>query len=313
VGQQLALEGATMIDAICSALRFHAGGFLSAIAAPLAPHGRMRTVGPFTTIAHALPVTLSPGALSLDDDVRPHPHIGIAALSYLFKGSMTHRDTLGVTQTIEPGAVNWMVAGRGIVHSERYERLRNAGGAMHGLQIWLALSKEEEEIKPSFYHFPTDQVPAFEADGVSGRLLVGAVDGMLAPARLASPCYLQEIRLQQGARFASPDGHHERAIHVMSGALDCAGQMVEAGQTVVLAAGRCPTFTAKTPSQVLSFGGAPIGKRYMWWNFVSSDKHRLEAAKADWREGRFGLPPGDAQDFTPLPEDTQRPLFELNC
>jgi redox-sensitive bicupin YhaK (pirin superfamily) len=264
-------------------------------------------------IAHALPVTLAPGALRVDDDVRPHPHIGIAALSYLFEGAMTHRDTLGVTQTIEPGAVNWMVAGRGVVHSERYERLRNAGGTMHGLQIWLALSEEEEEIEPSFCHFQIGQIPAFEAGVISGRLLAGAAHGLLAPARLASPCYLQDIRLVQDARFAAPDGHDECAIYVISGALDCAGQMVEAGQTVLLAAGRRPTFTAKTLSQVLSFGGAPIGKRYMWWNFVSSDKNRLEAAKADWREGRLGLPAGDDQDFTPLPENTQRPLFELNC
>ena len=301
-----------MIDAICTALRLPAGGFQSAIVVPLSARGRMRTIGPVTAIAHALPTTLQPGALSLDADVRPHPHIGIAALSFLFEGAMTHRDTLGVTQVIQPGAVNWMVAGRGIVHSERYESLRQAGGSMHGLQIWLALSEEEEEIAPSFHHFSAEQVPAIEAEGVSGHLLAGTAEGLTAPARLKSPLYLQDIRMIEGSRFKPPNGHEERAIYVISGTLRCEEQAVEAGQNVLFVAGGQPVVEAETPVHLLSFGGSPLGKRYMWWNFVSSDRSRLEAAKADWREGRFGLPPGDDKDFTPLPAENERPLLELN-
>jgi redox-sensitive bicupin YhaK (pirin superfamily) len=165
-----------MIEAIWTGLRLPAGGFQNVVAAPVAPDGKMRAIGPFVAIAHAQPTLLAPGALPLDDDVRPHPHIGIAALSYLFDGAMTHRDSLGATQVIEPGAVNWMVAGRGVVHSERYETLRRDGGRMHGLQIWVALPEAHEGDEPSFHHHSAVEVPEFEGDGVRGRLLAGAAD-----------------------------------------------------------------------------------------------------------------------------------------
>jgi redox-sensitive bicupin YhaK (pirin superfamily) len=302
-----------MIDAIWTGLRFPAGGFQNIIAAPVAPDGKMRAIGPFVGIAHAQPTLLAPGALPLDDDVRPHPHIGIAALSYLFDGAMTHRDSLGVTQVIEPGAVNWMVAGRGVVHSERYEALRRGGGRMHGLQIWVALPEAHEGDEPSFHHYSAVEAPDFEGDGVRGRLLAGAADGLVSPVSVRSPLYLTDVRLDESAAFAAPKAHRERALYVISGSLDCGGRLVEAGQTIVFTPGSDAQARALRAAHVLSFGGDPIGRRFLWWNFVSSAKDRIEAAKAGWREGRFALPPDDALDFTPLPADHERPLIELNA
>lgn len=300
-----------MIEAICSPPRLPAGSFQSAVVAPLAPQGRMQMVGPFAMIVHALPITLAAGTLPVDD-VRPHPHIGIATLSYLFEGAMTHRDTLGTTQEIEPGAVGWMVAGSGIVHSERYERLRRAGGSMHGIQAWLALPETEEGTTPSFRYVPSERLPAFEANGASGRLLAGTADGLTAPTGLSSPCYLQHVSLAAGGRFAPPAGHEERALYVMSGGVAFDDQPIEAGRTVLFAAGERPGLQALVSTQLLSFGGTRLGRRYMWWNFVNSSKDRIERAKSDWRHGVFGLPDGDDRDFTPLPADNARPLVELN-
>jgi redox-sensitive bicupin YhaK (pirin superfamily) len=300
-----------MSEKIYTALRIPAGGFQSAIAAPLFLQDRVRSVGPFVVVAHALPVRLAPGTLPPDEDVRPHPHIGIATVTYMFEGIMTHRDTLGFKQAIEPGAVNWMIAGRGVVHSERYEQVRRDGGSMHFLQIWVALPEAEQEIAPSFAHFPAEQIPAFKDAGVSGCLLAGAADGLSSPAQLSSSLYLMDVRLDAGVRFAPPSGHAERAMYVISGALGCTGQTVEAGQTLVFGGGG-QSVVAEAPTHILSFGGAPTGKRYLWWNFVSSTRERLEAAKVDWRTGRFGLPCEDNQDFTPLPADDHRPLLELN-
>jgi redox-sensitive bicupin YhaK (pirin superfamily) len=302
-----------MIEAIWTGLRFPAGGFQNVVAAPVAPDGKMRAIGPFVAIAHAQPTLLAPGALPLDDDVRPHPHIGIAALSYLFDGAMTHRDSLGATQVIEPGAVNWMVAGRGVVHSERYETLRRDGGRMHGLQIWVALPEAHEGDEPSFHHHSAVEVPEFEGDGVRGRLLAGAADGLVSPVSARWPLYLCDLRLDEGAAVGVPKAQKERALYLISGSLECSGRLVEAGQTIVFASRSDAQAKALRAAHVLSFGGDPIGKRFLWWNFVSSAKDRIEAAKTDWREGRFGLPPDDALDFTPLPADHERPLLELNA
>ena len=189
-----------MIESIWTGLRLPAGGFQNVMAAPVAPDGKMRTIGPFMAVAHAQPTSLAPGALPPNDDVRPHPHIGIATLSYLFNGTMTHRDTLGAIQVIEPGAVNWMVAGRGVVHSERYEALRRDGGMMHGLQIWIALPEAHEEDEPSFHHFVAAEIPGFEGKGVLGRLLAGAADGLVSPVSVRSPLYLQDVRSMRGWR-----------------------------------------------------------------------------------------------------------------
>ena len=301
-----------MIAAICTGLRFPAGSFSNVMASPVAPKGKLRAIGPFAAVAHAQPKVLAPGALPMDDDVRPHPHIGIAVLSYLFDGAMTHRDTLGSCQTIEPGAVNWMVAGRGVAHSERYEALRRDGGRMHGLQVWVALPESHEEDEPSFRHYSPVEIPTFEADGVRGRLLAGADDGQVSPVSARSPLYLFEARMDRGAELAAPKAHKERAMYVISGTLECGGRSVEAGQTIMFGPGSDAQARALSATHVLSFGGDPIGKRFLWWNFVSSAKDRIEAAKADWREGRFGLPPDDALDFTPLPADHERPLLELN-
>jgi len=302
-----------MIESIWTGLRFPAGGFQNVMAAPVAPDGKMRTIGPFVAVAHAQPTSLAPGALPLNDDVRPHPHIGIATLSYLFNGTMIHRDTLGAIQVIEPGAVNWMVAGRGVVHSERYEALRRDGGMMHGLQIWVALPEPHEEDEPSFHHFAAAEIPGFEGEGVRGRLLAGAADGLVSPVSVRSPLYLQDVHLDEGVAFAVPKAHEERALYVISGALECGGRSVEAGQTIMFAPRSDAGVKALRASHVLGFGGGPIGKRYLWWNFVNSAQDRIEAAKASWREGRFGLPTDDARDFTPLPADHERPLLTLNA
>jgi redox-sensitive bicupin YhaK (pirin superfamily) len=264
------------------------------------PSIQRRMVGPFIFLDHIGPTILRP-PLALD--VRPHPHIGLATVTYLLEGEILHRDSLGSAQVIRPGAVNWMTAGRGIVHSERTPgSLRGGPAPLHGVQMWVALPRDHEEAPPSFDHHPADTLPVHHDHGVVVRILAGEAYGERAPTRTLSPLFLAEVALPEGATLPIPGGHPERGAYVIEGALATGPSRVEAGRLAVLRPGVAPTLIAASPSRVLLLGGEPFGEqRHAWWNFVSSSRERIEQAKADWVEGRFGKVPGDDREFTPLP------------
>jgi redox-sensitive bicupin YhaK (pirin superfamily) len=258
-------------------------------------------VGPFIFLDHMGPVTIPPGR---GMDVRPHPHIGLATVTYLFEGEIEHRDSLGVVQTIRPGDVNWMVAGRGIAHSERTgAELRKRGTTMNGIQSWVALPRAHEEAAPSFKHHAKASLPAREGDGVALRLIAGTLLGLKAPVEVFSPTFYADLAMTGGAEFALPPEHAERAAYVADGGIAVNGETVAAGTLAVFAAGSTIALRAATPSRVMILGGAPMdGERFIWWNFVSSSLERIERAKADWSGGRFAAVPGETE-FIPLPDD----------
>jgi len=264
------------------------------------PASERQRVGPFIFFDHMGPATFSPGQ---GVAVRPHPHIGLATVTFLFEGVIQHRDSLGFDQAITPGAVNWMTAGRGIVHSERTpEKLREEGSKLHGLQVWLALPKEAEETSPAFVHHPARTLPQVVARGVKLTLVAGAAYGERSPAETASDAFYLAGELEAGAKLGLPDEHAERAVYVVEGEVELGGEPVSAGTMVVLRTGSSPELSAREASRVALVGGAALdGERHLWWNFVSSSRERLEKAKADWREGRFPPVPGDPE-FIPLPE-----------
>jgi len=267
------------------------------------PAGGLRTVGPFIFFDHMGPATFAPGA---GVDVRPHPHIGLATVTYLFAGEFMHRDSLGSAQLIRPGDVNWMVAGRGIVHSERTPpeaRRADAGGApIHGIQTWLALPAAREEMEPSFAHHPAATLPAIESGGVQMRLIAGSAYGRRAPAAVQSPTFYLAATLAAGATVELPPEHAERAAYVVEGEVDVAGERHGVGRMIVFEAASPASLRAVTPARVMLLGGAPLdGPRHIWWNFVSSSLERIERAKVDWREGRFAAVPGDDERI-PLPD-----------
>lgn len=274
------------------------GGF---IVGRLLPYRKRRMVGPFIFFDHLGPLELAAG-VPRELDVRPHPHIGLATVTYLYSGAITHRDSLGCEQEIRPGAVNWMVAGSGITHSERLEYARAHGANMHGIQTWVALPEEAEETAPAFYHHAAESLPVWQDGGVSGRLIAGAMDGMQAPAKTHSPLFYQHLDMQPGARHSLNDSYSERAVYVAAGQLQLDGKKVSAGQMVVLEKGGAVTLQADTHAIVMLLGGEPLGERFVFWNFVSSRRERLEEAKLDWQAGRMQLPPGDNQEFIPLPQ-----------
>jgi redox-sensitive bicupin YhaK (pirin superfamily) len=273
---------------------------------PMAPDARARTVGPFTIVV-CFDSTFEPGAAPLDLDVRPHPHIGIATLSYLFSGAVTHRDGLGNVAEILPGDVAWMVTGRGVVHSERMPTLRERGGRFHGLQIWVALPEHEEETAPSFEVVGAADVPVSEGAGVRVRRLLGPGTRL----RTADATWLVDVELAEGATFDAP-ASAEGALHVIEGSLAIEGHRLAAGETAVLARGEPRSFRAVQRTRAIGFGGDNVGPRYLWWNYVHSSKDGIEEAKAQWREKRFALPPDDRDDVIPLPADHERPLRLLN-
>jgi len=258
------------------------------------PSVQRRMVGPFAFLDHMGPV-------SARMNVLPHPHIGIATLTYLFDGEVLHRDSLGNTQAIRPREVNWMVAGRGIAHSERSNAEQIA--TMHGIQAWVALPEENEETEPGFSHFDTDELPRLDEHGIDMRLLSGSAYGLASPAPSFSPHFYVAGRLARGARIAFPREHRERAAYIATGAVEFAGETYDAGRLLVAAAGGEPLLTAARDTELLLLGGEPIGKRFMWWNFVSSRKERIEEAKEDWLAQRIPLPPDDDREFVPLPPD----------
>jgi redox-sensitive bicupin YhaK (pirin superfamily) len=265
------------------------------------PFAKRRMVGPFIFFDHMGPAEFQAG-VPRSMDVRPHPHIGLSTVTYLFEGEVMHRDSVGSEQAIRPGEVNWMTAGRGITHSERFERARAEGGPLHGIQAWVALPAADEETDPAFFHYDPDSLPAFAEAGARGRLIAGAALGMTAGVRTHSPLFYLHWTLEPGARVALPSDARERAAYVVAGAVEAGGQVLRAGQMAVFAPGADALLKAEAPSVVMAIGGEPVGERFIEWNFVSSSKERIEQAKADWRAGRMKLPDLDHDEFIPLPE-----------
>lgn len=293
-----------MIDLVIDQRRKDLGGFEVGRVLPYAPR---RMVGPFVFFDHMGPAVFSPG-FPRTVDVRPHPHIGLSTLSYLFEGAITHRDSVGVTQDIRPGEVNWMTAGSGITHSERFEELRANGGRMDGIQAWIALPAEDEEIAPAFNHYAAGELPQYESpDGLTARLIAGEGFGAKSPVRTHSPLFYVHWNMKAGARGQLPAEYPERAAYVARGRVEVEGQTFDAGRMLVFKPGEPVLFTAVTDAIVMLLGGEPIGPRFIEWNFVSSSKDRIEQAKADWRAGRMKLPDADDAEFIPLPNPTPPP------
>jgi redox-sensitive bicupin YhaK (pirin superfamily) len=264
------------------------------------PAVQLRHVGPFVFFDHMGPVSLAPGH---GLDVPPHPHIGLATVTYLFEGEILHRDSLGTTRVIRAGDVNWMVAGRGIVHSERTpEAARARGAAMHGLQTWVALPVADEEMAPLFEHHPMDTLPVVRRPGAELRVVAGTAYGERAPTRVLSPTLYVHARLDAGAVLEITAEHEERAVYVAAGAAELDGQALPAGTMAVLEPAARAELRATSTTDAFLVGGAPLGTpRHIEWNFVSSSKERIERAKSDWKEGRFPKVPGDEIEFVPLP------------
>jgi hypothetical protein len=285
-----------MIELVIDQRRRDLGGFE---VGRVLPHAQRRMVGPFIFLDRMGPAQFAPG-IPRSVDVRPHPHIGLSTLTYLFEGEIMHRDSVGSEQAIRPGEVNWMIAGRGITHSERFERARREGGRMDGLQAWVALPKEHEETEPAFFHHAVAELPSIDEAGIRRRLIAGEAYGARAPVKTHSPLFYVHSTLETGAREALPDSYAERAAYVISGEIEAEGRRFTQGRLLVFAPGEA-VLHAHAPARLMLLGGEPVGERFIDWNFVSSSKARLEQAKADWRAGRFKLPDRDDREFIPLP------------
>jgi redox-sensitive bicupin YhaK (pirin superfamily) len=256
---------------------------------------------------HAGPVGIQP-TTDTDMDVLPHPHIGLSTVSYLFGGQVTHRDSLGVEQVIKPGEVNWMTAGKGIAHSERFEEPTTlAGGNLEMIQTWVALPEKDEESDPSFTNYKPEELPVFTDKGVWMRLIAGNAYGLRNDVRTHSPLFYVHVVLQNGSRFGLPQEHSERGMYIAKGSVEISGKTYLAGMLLVFTKDSDPTIVAKEDSTLMMLGGEAVGDRYIWWNFVSSRKERIEQAKSDWKEGRIILPPNDNHEFIPLPSDKTKP------
>ena len=289
-----------MIERVIEQRRRDLGGFE---VGRLLPHSGGRMVGPFIFFDHMGPVDFPPG-IPRSVDVRPHPHIGLSTLTYLFEGEIMHRDSVGSEQPIRPGEVNWMTAGRGVTHSERFERARREGGRMNGIQAWLALPREDEETEPGFWHHAAHELPRQDAPGLVGRLVAGEAFGARSPVKTHSPLFYAHWQLAPGARAELPDGYAERAVYVAQGAIEVAHQRFTTGQMVVFAHGAHVAVSALEPAVLMALGGEPLGPRFIEWNFVSSSRERIEQAKADWRGRRMKLPDLDDGEFIPLPGES---------
>jgi len=286
-----------MIELVIPQRRKDLGGFEVGRSLPYAG-GRM--VGPFIFFDHMGPADF-PAGIPKTVDVRPHPHIGLSTITYLFEGEIMHRDSVGSEQAIRPGEVNWMTAGRGITHSERFERARREGDRLHGIQAWIALPERDEEMEPAFFHHGAADLPAYEQGGLWARLVAGEAFGTKAKVETRSPMFYIHWELAAGTRASMPDEYSARAVYVVAGALEVDGRAVNAGEMVIFTAGKPAEVKATQPSTVLALGGEPLGQRFIEWNFVSSSKERIEQAKADWRAGRMKLPDLDHDEFIPLP------------
>lgn len=272
------------------------GGFMVRRVLPAAA---CRSVGPFIFFDHFGPAQETPESAH---DVRPHPHIGLATVTYLFEGAMMHRDSIGSTQLIEPGAINWMTAGRGIVHSERRpESLRDRSYVNHGLQLWVALPREHEEVAPAFEHTPASAIPQQQVGDATLRVLVGEAFGLRSPVRTLAPTLYLDLRLPAGGRIELPPLAPEMAVYAVQGALTLDGQTLAAQEMAVLGAGAV-TLSTQEPARLVLIGGEPLdAPRHLWWNFVSSRKERIVQAAEDWEAQRLGQVPGETE-FIPLPE-----------
>ncbi|HEV2264587.1 MAG TPA: pirin family protein [Stellaceae bacterium] len=264
------------------------------------PYAKRHMVGPFIFFDHFGPTNFCAGT---GLDVRPHPHIGLATITYLFDGEIMHRDSLGTAQVIRPGAVNWMTAGRGIVHSERTPpETRQQASPIYGIQSWVALPQAREEIDPAFEHVPAADLPLIEGDGVAVRLIAGALFGKTAPVATQSPMFYADVTLRAGATLAMTPDYAQRAAYLLEGAVDCAGARHAPPLMLVFDSKARAVITAREPARLLLIGGEPLdGERHIWWNLVSSSAERIEQAKRDWQGGRFPKIPGDSDEFIPLP------------
>ncbi|HEV7254845.1 MAG TPA: pirin family protein [Mesorhizobium sp.] len=264
------------------------------------PTAKRRLVGPFIFFDRMGPAIMRAGQAM---DVRPHPHIGLATVTYLFDGKVRHRDSLGTELVIAPGDVNLMTAGRGIVHSERTpEELRGAPMSISGLQTWLALPDGKEELPPLFENTQGADLPEFDDEGVSGRVVIGGFSGLASPVRAHSDTLYVDLRLSPGARVKIPADAEERAVYLLEGEVEIAAQTFPADRLLVFRPGDEIVVGSENGAHLMLFGGASLGSRYIWWNFVSSSKERIEQAKEEWRTGRFDIVPGDDKEFIPLPE-----------
>lgn len=257
-------------------------------------------LGPFVFFDHLGPSSL-PAGRGLD--VRPHPHIGLATVTYVIEGEIVHRDSLGFEQAIRPGAVNWMTSGGGIVHSERTSaEQRAAESNLHVAQLWVALPQTHEEMAPEFHHHPADTLPEFELDGATVRVLAGTAYGRVSPVRIFSPLFYAEADMPAGSTLRLPEEHEERGVYVLSGALSHASEPLGLRSLAIFKPGGAPAVRAEVDSRILLLGGAPPdGPRHVEWNFVSSSLERIARAKRDWQAGNFPKVPGDAVEFIPLP------------
>jgi redox-sensitive bicupin YhaK (pirin superfamily) len=266
------------------------------------PSAQRQMIGPFIFFDQMGPAQFLSGQ---GIDVRPHPHIGLATVTYLFDGEMTHRDSLGSALAIRPGEVNLMTAGRGIVHSERTgAEVRSSGQNLFGIQSWMALPKSHEESAPGFAHHAMNELPRLEGEGKRLRLIIGSLYGETSPAVFPHDCFYAEAVMAPGAVLPLDPDYDERAVYLASGRVDIAGQSFDAGQLLVFKPGDRISVLAETNARLMLLGGEPMdGPRHIWWNFVSSSQERIESAKEDWRQGRFAIVPGDETEFIPLPED----------
>ncbi|OPH84686.1 pirin family protein [Nitrobacter vulgaris] len=265
------------------------------------PHGRRQMVGPFIFFDHFGPVQFVSGK---GMDVRPHPHIGLATVTYLFDGSIMHRDSEGNIQEIQPGAMNLMTAGRGIAHSERTPDAQRASGQMMlGLQSWIALPNDKEEIAPSFQHYGAASLPTVQDKGFRARIIAGRSFGATSPVEMVSPWFYVEVALEAGMSVPLDADHEERAIYIVDGEIEIAGDRYEAPQLLIFRPGDRITVRATKPARMMFLGGDALeGPRHIWWNFVSSSKERIEQAKQDWKTGHFAPVPNE-HEFIPLPEN----------
>ena len=271
----------------------------------LLPSSARRMVGPFVFFDHMGPAEFGPGQ---GIDVRPHPHIGLSTVTYLFEGAIDHRDSLGSLQRITAGDVNWMTAGRGIVHSERTPAdLRASGGRMQGLQTWVALPRDQEHCDPAFVHHPAATLPVIEMPGVSMRLIAGSAFGQTSPVQCASSMFYIAVEMGAGASFVLPDAYAERGVYPLRGDVSINGGVLPAGQMAVLNPSEPVTLQALSPARLMLLGGEPMdGERFLWWNFVASDRAFIEEAKERWRNGGFDAVPGETE-FIPLPSEPKQP------
>jgi len=271
----------------------------------LLPAFPQKMIGPFIFFDHMGPARFPPGQ---GVDVRPHPHIGLATVTYLFDGALMHRDSLGTAQRIEPGDVNWMTAGKGIVHSERTaQEDRAAGPPLHGIQTWVALPLKDEQTEPGFAHLPESTLPRLKDAGAELHVIAGTAFGQRAPTPVFSETLYVAVTLAAGARIEVPDEHEERAVYVVSGDVTVGGTSIAPHDVAVLPAKGSVEIRAASPARLMVFGGAKMdGDRHVWWNFVASSRELMEEAKQRWREQRFGKVPGDETEFIPLPEDTPK-------